>query len=101
MKLTDEFDGNDDIRWDLEQAFRVILLCDISKEDGYPHDVEKGVTDIRKMMTDYLTEKLLLTSDEIEAIADQNLKAISREDTEKVNEVIDELAIEAMSRVSQ
>ena len=53
------------------------------------------------MMTDYLTEKLLLTSDEIEAIADQNLKAISREDTEKVNEVIDELAIEAMSRVSQ
>ena len=101
VKLTDEFDGNDDIRWDLEQAFRVILLCDISKEDGYPHDVEKGVTDIRKMTTDYLTEKLLLTSDEIEAIADQNLKAISREDTEKVNEVIDELAIEAMSRVSQ
>ena len=50
-------------------------------------------------MTGYLTEKLLITSDEIETIADQNLKAEGLEDTKKVNEVIDELAVESMSRV--
>ena len=98
-KLIDGVDGNDDIRWELEQAFRVILLCDVCKEDGYPHGEEKGVTDIRGLMTGYLTEKLLITSDEIETIADQNLKAEGLEDTKKVNEVIDELAIESMSRV--
>ena len=98
-KLIDGVDGNDDIRWELEQAFRVILLCDVCKEDGYPHGEEKGVTDIRGLMTGYLTEKLLITSDEIETIADRNLKAEGLEDTKKVNEVIDELAIESMSRV--
>ncbi|MBQ8951460.1 MAG: hypothetical protein IJ065_09975 [Eubacterium sp.] len=98
-KLTDEYEGNEDIRWDLEQMFRVILLCDICREDGFPHDEEKGVSDIRKMLTDYMTEKLLITSEEIESVAEKNLKAISLEDTEKVNEVIDELAIDAMSRV--
>ena len=56
VKLTDEIEENDDLRWELEQAFRVILLCDISREDGYPHDVEKGVTDIRAMMTGYFKE---------------------------------------------
>ena len=98
-KLIDGVDGNDDIRWELEQAFRVILLCDVCKEDGYPHGEEKGVTDIRGLMTGYLTEKLLITSDEVETIGDRNLKAEGLEDTKKVNEVIDELAIESMSRV--
>ena len=98
-KLTDDVEGNDDIRWELEQAFRIILLCDVCKENGYPHEEEKGVTDIRGLMTGYLTEKLLITSDEIETIADQNLKAEGLEDTKKVNEVIDELAVESMSRV--
>ena len=87
--------------WELEQMFRVILMCDIYRDEGYPYDEEQGVKDIRNKVTNYLQGVLLLTDSEIGKLSGRYLQAKTNEEMEAVKADIDKLAVESMSRLEQ
>ncbi len=101
----DKFASGDEVRvdysWELEQMFRVILICDIYRDEGYPYDEEKGVKDIRNKVTNYLQGVLLLTDSEIGKLSGRYLQAKTNEEIEEVKADIDKLAVESMSRLKQ
>ena len=88
-----------DYAWEMEQLFRIILLCDVYREEGYPYDEEKAVTDIRDMVVNYLQGVLLLDKLQIEKTASKYLEADDTEEVDAVKVTIDRLAVESMSKV--
>ncbi len=90
---------NVDYSWELEQMFRVILLCDEYADEGYQYDEEKGVTDIRNKVVNYLQGVLLIDTIKIEKVADAYLEAKDSEAIQEVIRTIDVMAAESMNKV--
>ncbi len=90
---------NVDYSWELEQLFRVILLCDVYGDEGYPYDEEKAVTDIRNKVVNYMQGVLLLDTIKIEKVADAYLEAKDNDAIKEVIRTIDVMAAESMNKV--
>lgn len=90
---------NLDYSWELEQLFRVIMLCDVYADEGYPYDEEKGVQDIRDKVVNYMQGVLLLDTIKIEKVADAYLEAKDNDAIKEVIRNIDVMAAESMNKV--
>jgi hypothetical protein len=88
-----------DYTWEMEQLFRIIMLCDQYRDEGYPYDEGKGVSDIRDMAVNYLMGVLLIQKEDIEMIASKYNEADDPAAVAEVNDEIDKLAIESMNNV--
>jgi len=85
--------------WEMKQLFRVILLCDMYREEGYPYGEEQGVTDIREKVVNYLQGVLLLDKISIEQVASMYLEAKDSDSIDKVMDLIDGFAAASISKV--
>lgn len=85
--------------WEMKQLFRVILLCDMYREEGYPYGEEQGVTDIREKVVNYLQGVLLLDKISIEQVASMYLEAKDSDSIDKVMDLIDGFAAASIKNV--